>query len=162
MFKKFQAYHFFASSLVSKRPELAQLQCFGTDGEAALVKAFSAVFTKAVHLCCFLHFCQKLTQISRIWCLFCYHQGVQNQRDIFGDPQSLQVGLVDVSSKSELESKLASLEKKWNVLEKPFHSPPEFYEWFQEHCLDVIADCFDMATVRASWFGFTSSTILYQ
>ena len=30
--KDFQAYHFFASSLVSKRPELAQLQCFGTDG----------------------------------------------------------------------------------------------------------------------------------
>lgn len=48
---------------------------------------------------------------------------------------------MDVSSKSELESKLASLEKKWNDLEKSFHSPPQFYEWFQEHGLDMIADC---------------------
>ena len=35
---------------MSKRPELAQLKCFGTDGEAALVKAFSAVFIKAVYI----------------------------------------------------------------------------------------------------------------
>ena len=138
--KDFQAYHFFASSLVSKRPELVQLQCFGTDGEAALVKAFSAVFTKAVHLRCFLHFRQNIEHKLQEF-------GVSSavikeyRRDIFGDPQSLQVGLVDVSSKSELESKLASLEKKWNDLEKPFHSPPQFYEWFQEHSLDVIADC---------------------
>ena len=53
---KIQAYHFFASSLVSRKPELVQLQCFGTDGEAALVNTFSAVFTKALHLRCFLHF----------------------------------------------------------------------------------------------------------
>ena len=31
----FQAYHFFASSLVSKRPDLAKLRCYGTDGETA-------------------------------------------------------------------------------------------------------------------------------
>ena len=42
--KDFEAYHFFASSLVSKQPQLAKLHCFGTDGEVALVKAFSAVF----------------------------------------------------------------------------------------------------------------------
>ena len=138
--KDFQAYHFFASSLVSKRPELAQLQCFGTDGETALVKAFSAVFTKAVHLRCFLHFRQN---IERKLQEFGVSSAVikEYRRDIFGDPRSLQVGLVDVSSKSELENKLASLEKKWNDLEKPFHSPQEFYEWFQENSLDVIADC---------------------
>ena len=108
--KDFQVYNFFASSLVSKRPELAQLQCFGTDGETALVKAFSAVFTKAVHFCCFLHFHQNIEHKLQEF-------GVSSaaikeyRRDIFGDPQSLQVSLVDVSSKSELENKLASLEK---------------------------------------------------
>ena len=98
------------------------------------------LFPKAVHLRCFLHFRQNIEHKLQEF-------GVSSavikeyRRDIFGDPQSLQVGLVDVSSKSELESKLASLEKKWNDLEKPFHSPPQFYEWFQEHSLDMIADC---------------------
>ena len=93
-----------------------------------------------MHVLCFLHFCQNIEHKLQEF-------GVSSavikeyRRDIFGNPQYLQVGLVDVSSKSELESKLASLEKKWNDLEKPFHSPPGFYEWFQEHSLDVIADC---------------------
>ena len=42
--KDFQAYHFFASSLVSKRPELVQLQCFGTDGEAFSQSCTSSLF----------------------------------------------------------------------------------------------------------------------
>ena len=63
------------------------------------------------------------------------------RRDIFGDPQCLQLGFVDAFSKSELKIKLSSSEKKWNKLEKPFYSLPEFYELFKEHSLDVIADC---------------------
>ena len=63
--KDFEAYHFFASSLVSKQPQLAKLHCFGTDGEAALVKAFSAVFPEAIHLRCFLHFRQNIEQKLR-------------------------------------------------------------------------------------------------
>ena len=138
--KDFQSYHFFASSLVSKKPELAELQCFGTDGESALVKAFSAVFTKAMHLRCFLHFRQNIEHKLQ-------ELGVSSsvikeyRKDIFGDPQCLQLGLVDASTKSELKKKINSLEKKWNNLEKPFHSPPEFYEWFQEHSMEVIANC---------------------
>lgn len=54
--KDFAAYHFFASSLVSRRPELQQLQCFGSDGEAALINAFSAVFSGAT---LFLAFSRK-------------------------------------------------------------------------------------------------------
>ena len=138
--KDFQTYHFFASSLVSKRPELAQLQCFGTDGETAIVKAFSAVFTKAIHLRCFLHFRQNIErklQELRVSSAITK----EYRKDIFGDPQCLQLGLVDVCSKAELINKLNSLEEKWNNLERPFHSPPGFFEWFQEHSLEVVADC---------------------
>ena len=127
------------SSLVSRKPELVQLQCFGTDGEAALVNAFSAIFTKALHLRCFLHFRQnferKLQQLGVSAVV-----NKEYQKDIFGDPQSLQLGLVDVVSNAELKSKFTSLQNRWNNLEKPFHSPPEFYEWFSEHGLEVVGN----------------------
>lgn len=126
--------------MVSKRPELAHLQCFGTDGEIALVNAFSAVFTKAIHLRCFLHFRQNIERKLQSLGVSCAVIK-EYRKDIFGDPQCLQFGLVDVSTKLELKNKLNSLEKKWNDLEKPFHTPPEFFEWFQEHSLEVIADC---------------------
>ena len=58
--KDFSAYHFFASSLVSKCPELAGVRCYETDGEAALVNAFSAVFNQAIHLRYFLHFRENI------------------------------------------------------------------------------------------------------
>ena len=54
--KDYPTYHFFASTLVSRCPDLANLRCFGTDGEAALVNALSTVFPHAIHLRCFLHF----------------------------------------------------------------------------------------------------------
>jgi hypothetical protein len=37
--KDFAAYHFFASSLVSRRPDLQQLKCFGSDGKAVEYQA---------------------------------------------------------------------------------------------------------------------------
>ena len=38
--KTFATYLFFASSLICLRRELANMKCFGTDGEAALIDAF--------------------------------------------------------------------------------------------------------------------------
>ena len=54
--KIFSTYHFFASSLVSLKPQLIDLRAFGTDGEECLYNAFSAQFTNAQQLRCFLHF----------------------------------------------------------------------------------------------------------
>ena len=53
--KDFQAYHFFASSMISRKPELVNLQCFGTDREAALVRKcfFQLYFQK---LCIYVFF----------------------------------------------------------------------------------------------------------
>ena len=42
--KEFKSYHFFASSLVGLNPALSNIRSFGTDGEKALSKAFTAVF----------------------------------------------------------------------------------------------------------------------
>ena len=54
--KDFSTYHFFSSSLVGQRPQLASLLVFGSDGELALEQALSATFPKAQHVRCFLHF----------------------------------------------------------------------------------------------------------
>ena len=62
--KDFATYHFFASSLVAKRQELLYLKCYGSDGEAALVNAFSAVFSNAFHLHCFYTFVAILSTNS--------------------------------------------------------------------------------------------------
>ena len=136
--KDFSAYHFFASSLVGRRPALTGLRCYGTDGEAALVNAFTAVFPQAIHLRCFLHFREnierKLQQLN-----ISISTIKEYRRDIFGNPSQLELGLVDAESESELDAMLNSLEKVWNDRESPFHSPPEFHSWFRMYSRDVIA-----------------------
>ena len=90
MKKDFAAYHFFASSLVSKRSELSGLRCYGTDGEAALVNAFSAVFNQAIHLRCFLHFREnierKLQQFNIPGLVI-----KEYKKDVFGDVHHLDL-----------------------------------------------------------------------
>ena len=101
--------------MVSRKPELVNLKCFGTDGKLALVNAFSAVFPKALHLWCFLHFRQNVE------CKL-HELGVSSvvikefKKDIFGDPEYLQFCRVDMPNKSELESKFAILQSRWNKL----------------------------------------------
>ena len=136
--KDFAAYHFFASSLVSKRPELKHLQVFGSDGESALVNAFSTVYSEAIHLRCFLHFRgnieHKLRQLNVPSTTI-----KEFTRDIFGCPTLLQHGLVDAQDELELNRMMSKLEDKWNGYETPFNSPPVFYSWFMEHGVKVIA-----------------------
>ena len=92
--KDFEAYHFFASCLVNKRPELAKLHCYGTDGEVALVNAFSSVFPKAIHLRCFLHFRENI--VCKLQQLNIPAASINEfKKDIFRNPQQLESGLVD-------------------------------------------------------------------
>ena len=53
--KSFSTYLFFGSTLLGIKPELSNLQCYGTDGEEALFDAFQHVYPNAVHLLCTLH-----------------------------------------------------------------------------------------------------------
>ncbi len=53
--KTFQTYLFFASSMIGLKKELENIHAFGTDGEKALINAFSHEFRFAVHLTCFIH-----------------------------------------------------------------------------------------------------------
>ena len=51
----FATYLFFASSLISLRRELANIRCFGTDGEEALIDAFQHECPSSLHLSCSIH-----------------------------------------------------------------------------------------------------------
>ena len=116
--KDFTMYHFFTSSLISLRPSLSKLKCFGTDGKDALIQAFSTAFSGAVHLRCFLHFRgnveDKLRNI-RIPSV----AAKEFVHDILGNPAHLKTGLVDSENEGELDSMLSSLKAVWNKREKP-------------------------------------------
>ena len=135
--KDFSAYHFFASSLVSQRHELHQLQCFGSDGEAALVKAFSTVFSKASHLRCFLHFRENMERKLRELSIP-METAKEFIRDVFGCVASRQRGLVDAKDGVELEDMFSSVQQTWNDRERESSSTPVFHTWFGKHCLDVV------------------------
>ena len=139
MKKDFSAYHFFTSALIGLEPNLANLQAFGTDGEAALVNALSMSFPKACHLRCFLHFKgnieRKLTEMR-------LPNDVVKEfmQDIMGKPSHFQLGLVDANDSSHLDDLLNNFENIWNVREEPYHSPPDFFSWFKKYQRNVIAE----------------------
>ena len=53
--KNFPSFLFFASSVIGLKKSLEAIRVFGTDGETALVEAFSHEFRFAIHLFCFIH-----------------------------------------------------------------------------------------------------------
>ena len=98
-----QYIYIFSSSLVSKRPELQQLWCFGTDGEIAFAQAFIAASPSAAHLQCFLHFMRK-PQV-KLWELHITTDvAMKYIHDILGRPSHLEEGPVDAAGDDELHA----------------------------------------------------------
>ena len=144
--KLFSTYHFFASSLVSLNPSIAQLRSFGTDGEECLYSAFAAQFPFATHLRCFLHFrdnCKTKLQ----------HLSISNEvcfdilQDILGSFLRGKQGLVDMGSVAELHDKFQSLKSKWEV------QAPGFYQWFMETKLSAVESSMLRSVREASGLG---------
>ena len=52
----FSAYNYFASTLIGLRPKLRHILAFGSDGDKALIEAFTHNFPYAIQLQCFIHF----------------------------------------------------------------------------------------------------------
>ena len=133
--KHFNSYYFFASSLLGLKPSLSSLCSFGTDGEKALFNAFQTVFNKAIHLHCFLHFRGNLDAKLKE-CNIPKPIRIEFLRDVFGNPSSLEEGLVDVDDAHE--ASISSLKEIWNNRELPFNNPPRFYDWFIANCKDAV------------------------
>ncbi len=124
-------YVFFAATLVGLRRELQGLQAFGTDGEKALVDAFSHEFHYVVNLTCFIHCHRNVKrQLQELSFPECASKEVLD--DIFGcqHGSTLSEGLVDSSSEEEFYQKLEVLEECWNSLGDTYNAKPGFYDWF--------------------------------
>ena len=124
--KKFETYHFFASSLVGLKSSLRNLRAFGTDGEKAISNAMHVVFDKPVHLRCFLHFKGNLVTKLRDFGIP-RHDRIEFLRDVFGNPEELETEIVDVETDEEFRELVESLEKIWEERERPYNNPPQFY-----------------------------------
>ena len=88
--KTFATYNFFFSQLVGLKPNLRDIQCFGTDGEKALEQALHTQFRFATHLGCFffLHFRGNVE--SKLAELGISKPNAQEfLKDIFGNPALL-------------------------------------------------------------------------
>ena len=135
--KRFSTYHFFASSLVGLRPSLSNIRSIGTDGEVALVNAFKTVFTQAQSLRCFLHFKSNLDEKLRKLTVPRFVR-VDILRDVFGNPEEFEEGLVDVEDEQCLQASLLSLKDVWDDKESPYNDPPEFHDWFVKNCKETV------------------------
>ncbi len=116
--KDFQTYLFFASSLVGKKKELMKLRAFGTDGEKALIDAFSHEFHLSRHLACFIHVRRNIKEeLSKCG----VPQEVRGSilDDVFGKQvgSTFIEGLVDASDDCDFKEKLDLLIDKWSDLE---------------------------------------------
>ena len=120
--KKFETYHFFASSLVGLKSSLRHLRAFGTDGEKAISNAMHVVFDKAVHLRCFLHFRGNFDSKLKEFGIPKY-QRIEFLWDVFGNPAGFQTDIVDADSEEEFGVLLESLREVWDKRELPYNNP---------------------------------------
>ena len=61
----FASFSYFASMLISHNRQLRNILCFGSDGDKALVEAFSHSFPFAIQLRCFIHFRRNIQEKLR-------------------------------------------------------------------------------------------------
>ena len=138
--KTFATYLHFLSTLVGLRRELAGVQCFGSDGEIALIDACKQAFTRGLSLICSIHVRRNITAKMHELRI---SDGTKKMilDDIFG--QSIgshhTEGLVDAVSESMFNSLLEVMSSKWNMLdsseEGPLHT---FTRWFKRYKCGVI------------------------
>ena len=131
--KNFAAFNYFASTLIcfSKK-----LQAFGTDGDGALVEAFTHNFPFAIQLRCFLHV--KRNILSKL-----KDRGISSSvseefiSDMFGKRinDRYEEGLVDSTSVADFRTRLQNCKEIWNARELNCQHPGQgsFFEYFVDN-----------------------------
>eukprot|EP00111_Clytia_hemisphaerica_P017048 TCONS_00050521-protein len=135
--KMFSSYHYFSSSLVGIHPELSELKCFGTDGEATLQSAFSKTFPFSDQLRCFIHSKRNVEEkLKELALPMTSKQTIIH--DIFGKVEGTHKieGLADAPDANMFDIYVESIKNKWDDIELP-HVPknlsPKFHEWFTKN-----------------------------
>ena len=148
----FSTFNYFSSTLVGFNKKLRNLSAFGTDGQEALIDAFSHCFANAIQLRCFIHFKRNVSEKLKEYGI---PTGVAEEflSDIFGkhSGSTYSEGLVDCASEKDFSERLEKCRAVWNAREAPFapSSGPRFFNYFLRYKSDVV--CHSMrADIRES------------
>ena len=138
--KNFQSFLFFASSLVGLRRPLEGIRVFSTDGEKALVDAFTHEFRFAIHLYCFIH---MRSNIKRELQDSKFPERVVGEivDVIFGKMVggTYCEGLVNTENESTFYRKLDDFQHQMTEFERENPgSKPGFYDWLSQYKVDAI------------------------
>lgn len=138
--KTFSTYLFFASSLIGLSPQLQGVRAFGTDGEQALIDAFSHEFRFSQHLTCFIHVRRNIKEELNK-CSIPSEVAKMMLDDIFGRRLGtiFEEGLVDASDDDDFQKKLDALLEKWHNLDMSSSADVErFLQYFVGNKVAVI------------------------
>lgn len=144
------------SSLIGIASNLTGILAFGTDGEAALVKALKQQFCFAVHLRCFRHMRQDIER--KLTTDMCFPKDAVSHvlSQIFGEKigPTFYEGLVDCDSEDQFDFKLKELEVEWRQLEtSKSASPQNFFNWFQKYHAEEFKSCMLRPVRQAAGLG---------
>ena len=134
-----KTYMFLASSIVGQCRETEQLRVFGTDGEKALIDAFSHEFPFALHLTCFNHVRRNIKdQMSKL--RLPEDVCAEILEDIFGKKAGsiLYEGLVNCESISKFDEKLELVQAKWRKHDVCLDETEESCSWLVRNKADTI------------------------
>ena len=125
---------------VNPNKTTAKLKAFGTDGETALVDAFSHKFGFAIHLYCALHLRRNIKQQLHSQCFPEEHiKTTLVEILVFPKVPCIWKALIDCKTCEEFDNKLALLKPIWDARESSNSTrTAEFYDWFVKHKSKVL------------------------
>ena len=140
--KDFASFNYFASTLVCFEKLLKDICAFGTDGDPALIEAFSHAFPNAKQLRCFIHMKQNISSKLK-------DRGLPSSViqeficDIFGKRYvgTYEEGLVDSIDAIAFCSRVKNCKNIWEAREKVYLQPDQdsFFEYFMRYYAEVIS-----------------------
>ena len=138
--KDFSAFNYFASTLVNHDRKLKHIKAFGTDGDPALIEAFSHNFPDALQLRCFIHL--KRNTSEKLNSRFSNSVIQEYLADIFGKTcgNTYQEGLVDSKDAEDFNDRLEACKETWRKRESlsPNSNHSSFFEYFSQYYAQVI------------------------
>ena len=156
----FATFNYFGSSLVGFNKCLRNIRAFGTDGQEALIEAFSHSFPSALQLRCFIHFKKNILEKLAQY-------GISGQiadefvADIFGkrSGSTYYEGLVDSASEEEFSERLNNCMHTWNARETKHtcSEAPKFYDYFMRYKVQAVCFCMRKDIRQKAGLGFPPS-----
>ena len=137
--KTFSSYMFLASSIVGQCRDTEKVRVFGTDGERALIDAFSHEFPFALHLTCFNHVRRNIKdELSKL----ALPEDICTEilEDIFGKKveATMYEGLVDCEDVSMFDEKFELVQAKWKQHSTHHANIEEFCLWLSRNKAETI------------------------